>query len=184
MSAEPTDELNAITDLRALFRNAWSIGPLPTRPLAIKAHLRRLPPALLTALMIEGLLEISDRLDALESATASIGRPTCDDTCASTCGPTEPDRNRLNNAEIVALRAEVTARETRRIEILDWLQDEIGTAWTCDHCGYSTYHANANECVKCGVDFPVLNMLAFKLHATHPNPPLPTTPAPKESKGD
>lgn len=45
---------------------------------------------------------------------------------------------------------EIANRERRRMEILDFLQEEIGTAWNCPHCKYSTYHANANECAECG----------------------------------
>lgn len=66
------------------------------------------------------------------------------------------------------LEAELAAREARRVEILDWLQDEIGTAFDCE-CGWSSYHAFNNECQNCGADFPPLHMLAFKLHATHPS---------------
>lgn len=64
-----------------------------------------------------------------------------------------------------ALR-EICQREARTTEIRDWLQDRIGTSWTCEHCGYDTYHANARECAHCGADFPTENMIAFKLHAT------------------
>jgi hypothetical protein len=61
---------------------------------------------------------------------------------------------------------QLIVREARRQEILDWLQDQIGTGWTCGNCGHFTYHAFANECADCGAEFPPLHMLAFKLHAS------------------
>ncbi len=61
---------------------------------------------------------------------------------------------------------QLVVREARRVEILNWLQEEIGTGWTCDNCGYCTYHSNANECADCGAPFPLEHLLAFKLHAT------------------
>ena len=64
------------------------------------------------------------------------------------------------------LRSELIQREARRLEILDFIEEETGTTWTCDMCRYTTYHANANECANCGESFPFANLLAFKLHAS------------------
>ena len=61
---------------------------------------------------------------------------------------------------------QLVVREARRVEILNWLQEEIGTGWTCTNCGYCTYHSDANECADCGEPFPLEHLLAFKLHAT------------------
>lgn len=69
-------------------------------------------------------------------------------------------------AENERMREELVQREARRLEILEWVQEQIGTGWNCTKCGYSTYHANANECADCGEEFPFENMVAFKLHAT------------------
>ena len=50
-------------------------------------------------------------------------------------------------------------------EIKDWVENDIGTAWNCERCGYSTYHANATECADCGEDMPFAHVVAFKLGA-------------------
>jgi hypothetical protein len=63
------------------------------------------------------------------------------------------------------MREQIITREARRVEIIDWLQEEIGTAWECARCGHYTYHAVNAECGECGEPFPLLNLLAFKLHA-------------------
>ena len=67
-------------------------------------------------------------------------------------------------AENAALRVALENREARRREILDWLQDKIGTAHMCE-CGAETYHNFSKECQECGAEFPLLDMLAFKMHA-------------------
>lgn len=87
-----------------------------------------------------------------------------------------PEPALATEGELEAALEDNENREARRIEILDFLQDEIGTAWTCDQCGYSTYHSTANECAECGKAFPILNLLAFKLHASHTDAPTSITP--------
>jgi rubrerythrin len=64
------------------------------------------------------------------------------------------------------LREVIVQREARRLELLDFVQEETGTGWTCDNCGYSTYHAFNKECADCGTEFPFANLMAFKLHAS------------------
>lgn len=60
-------------------------------------------------------------------------------------------------------------REARRMELLEFVQEQVGTAWTCTNCGHSSYHAFNKECADCGTDFPLENLIAFKLHADIPN---------------
>jgi len=82
--------------------------------------------------------------------------------------------NRAEKAEqaLAALREaakvaaeNIVSREARRAEILDVLEDKIGTAYECERCHHSTYHGNYFECEECGAEFPAANLIAFKLHA-------------------
>jgi len=73
-------------------------------------------------------------------------------------------------ATVAALDAEIEAREQRRLDVLEWLQERIGTAWECDNCHHSTYHVHNFECAECGTEMPIEHALAFKLHAAVPDP--------------
>lgn len=68
-------------------------------------------------------------------------------------------------ARVEKLEDALVNREQRRIEILEWLEDRIGTSWHCD-CGTSTYHSSMPECQECGREMPLPNWLAFKLCAS------------------
>jgi|GEM_PF-5043208 len=62
--------------------------------------------------------------------------------------------------------SQICNREARAQEIREWVEEDIGTSWHCDRCGYSTYHQNATECADCGEDMPFAHVIAFKLGAT------------------
>ena len=52
----------------------------------------------------------------------------------------------------------------RQQEILEWLEDQIGTGWKCTKCNHSEYNT-IPFCQECGYDAPLLHQVAFKLHA-------------------
>lgn len=71
-------------------------------------------------------------------------------------------RVEILESENVRLTQELQAAEERRITILEWLENEIGTGWNCD-CGRTEYNT-LPFCQQCAKDAPLLHLLAFKLH--------------------
>lgn len=64
----------------------------------------------------------------------------------------------------------IEGRDKRREQLLEWLQERIGTAWECTNCGYSTYHSHGFECDECATEMPLEHVLAFKLHVPLSDP--------------
>lgn len=73
-------------------------------------------------------------------------------------------------AEIEELEKELAGRERRRLDLIEWIEARVGTAWECVHCGVSTYHSHAFECQECGAEMPFEHVMAFKLGAIYSDP--------------
>lgn len=71
---------------------------------------------------------------------------------------------------IAELEAENDACLTRQAELLEAIEIECGTGWTCE-CGHNMYNSYGPTCHDCGRDAPLLNRIAFKLHASHSERP-------------
>ena len=69
-------------------------------------------------------------------------------------------------AEIQRLSKDIESRELRRLEILEWLEDQIGTGWDCE-CGWMMYNNLGPTYHNCGREAPQLHHIAFKLYASH-----------------